>query len=106
MRMTNFIHYKNIIRNKIEVYIIKGRKAVIPAVGFGTRFLPAKKAIVKGILTIGDKPAIQFIVEEAIASGIEDSIAITGKGKRPIEEHFDVIFNWSTIYCKLEKMNY
>lgn len=67
----------------------KVRKAVIPAAGLGTRFLPATKAIAKEMLPIVDKPTIQFIVEEAIASGIEDILVITGKGKRPIEDHFD-----------------
>lgn len=70
----------------------KVRKAVIPAAGLGTRFLPATKAIAKEMLPIVDKPTIQFIVEEAIASGIEDIIVITGKGKRPIEDHFDANF--------------
>ena len=67
----------------------KVRKAVIPAAGLGTRFLPATKAIAKEMLPIVDKPTIQFIVEEAISSGIEDIIIITGKAKRPIEDHFD-----------------
>ncbi|WP_071131264.1 UTP--glucose-1-phosphate uridylyltransferase GalU [Enterococcus timonensis] len=67
----------------------KVRKAIIPAAGLGTRFLPATKAIAKEMLPIVDKPTIQFIVEEAIASGIEDILVITGKGKRPIEDHFD-----------------
>lgn len=67
----------------------KVRKAVIPAAGLGTRFLPATKAIAKEMLPIIDKPTIQFIVEEAIASGIEDIIIVTGKAKRPIEDHFD-----------------
>ena len=67
----------------------KVRKAVIPAAGLGTRFLPAAKAIAKEMLPIIDKPTIQFIVEEAIASGIEDIIIVTGKSKRPIEDHFD-----------------
>ncbi|WP_048725928.1 UTP--glucose-1-phosphate uridylyltransferase GalU [Carnobacterium sp. 1290_CSPC] len=70
----------------------KVRKAVIPAAGLGTRFLPATKAIAKEMLPIVDKPTIQFIVEEAIASGIEDIIVITGKSKRPIEDHFDANF--------------
>ena len=60
----------------------KVTKAVIPAAGLGTRFLPATKAIAKEILPIIDKPAIQFIVEEAIAAGIEDILIITGKGKQ------------------------
>ena len=67
----------------------KVRKAVIPAAGFGTRFLPATKAMAKEMLPIVDKPTIQFIVEEAIASGIEDNLIVTGKSKRPIEDHFD-----------------
>lgn len=65
------------------------RKAVIPAAGLGTRFLPATKAMAKEMLPIVDKPTIQFIVEEALASGIEDILIVTGKGKRPIEDHFD-----------------
>ncbi|MCU9613256.1 UTP--glucose-1-phosphate uridylyltransferase GalU [Caldibacillus lycopersici] len=65
------------------------RKAIIPAAGLGTRFLPATKAMPKEMLPIVDKPTIQYIVEEAVASGIEDIIIITGKGKRAIEDHFD-----------------
>jgi UTP--glucose-1-phosphate uridylyltransferase len=65
------------------------RKAVIPAAGFGTRFLPATKAMAKEMLPIVDKPTIQFIVEEAIASGIEEILIVTGKSKRAIEDHFD-----------------
>ncbi|MBM7709263.1 UTP--glucose-1-phosphate uridylyltransferase GalU [Enterococcus lemanii] len=68
---------------------MKVRKAIIPAAGLGTRFLPATKAIAKEMLPIIDKPTIQFIVEEAIASGIEDILIVTGKAKRPIEDHFD-----------------
>lgn len=68
---------------------MKVRKAVIPAAGLGTRFLPATKAIAKEMLPIVDKPTIQFIVEEAMASGIEDILVVTGKAKRPIEDHFD-----------------
>lgn len=67
----------------------KVRKAIIPAAGLGTRFLPATKAVAKEMLPIVDKPTIQFIVEEAIASGIEDILVVTGKAKRPIEDHFD-----------------
>jgi UTP--glucose-1-phosphate uridylyltransferase len=67
----------------------KVRKAIIPAAGLGTRFLPATKAMPKEMLPILDKPTIQYIVEEAIASGIEDIIIVTGKGKRAIEDHFD-----------------
>lgn len=68
---------------------MKVRKAVIPAAGLGTRFLPATKAMAKEMLPIVDKPTIQFIVEEALKSGIEDILIITGKAKRPIEDHFD-----------------
>ncbi|MFD2627842.1 UTP--glucose-1-phosphate uridylyltransferase GalU [Oceanobacillus kapialis] len=65
------------------------KKAIIPAAGLGTRFLPATKAMPKEMLPIVDKPTIEYIVEEAIASGIEDIIIVTGKGKRAIEDHFD-----------------
>lgn len=68
----------------------KVRKAIIPAAGLGTRFLPATKAMPKEMLPIVDKPTIQYIVEEAVASGIEDIIIVTGKGKRAIEDHFDM----------------
>ncbi|MFD0961392.1 UTP--glucose-1-phosphate uridylyltransferase GalU [Paenibacillus chungangensis] len=68
---------------------MKVRKAIIPAAGLGTRFLPATKAMPKEMLPIVDKPTIQYIVEEAIQSGIEDIIIVTGKGKRAIEDHFD-----------------
>ena len=68
---------------------MKVRKAVIPAAGLGTRFLPATKAMPKEMLPIVDKPTIQYIVEEAIASGIEEILIITGKSKRAIEDHFD-----------------
>jgi UTP--glucose-1-phosphate uridylyltransferase len=67
----------------------KLRKAIIPAAGLGTRFLPATKAMPKEMLPIVDKPTIQYIVEEAVESGIEDIIIVTGKGKRAIEDHFD-----------------
>src|SRR6202011_5776920 len=65
------------------------RKAVIPAAGLGTRFLPATKATPKEMLTLVDKPAIQYVVEEAVAAGITDILIITGRGKKPIEDHFD-----------------
>lgn len=68
---------------------MKIRKAVIPAAGLGTRFLPATKAQPKEMLPIVDKPTIQYIVEEAIQSGIEDIVIITGRGKTAIEDHFD-----------------
>ncbi len=65
------------------------RKAVIPAAGLGTRFLPATKAQAKEMLPVVDKPAIQYIVEEAVAAGIDDILIITGRSKRSIEDHFD-----------------
>jgi UTP--glucose-1-phosphate uridylyltransferase len=70
----------------------KVKKAIIPAAGLGTRFLPATKAMPKEMLPIVDKPTIQYIVEEAVESGIEDIIIVTGKGKRSIEDHFDHAF--------------
>lgn len=69
------------------------RKAVIPAAGFGTRFLPASKSSPKEMLPIVDKPVIQYVVEEAVESGITDILMIIGKGKRAIEEHFDRNFD-------------
>jgi len=71
---------------------MKVRKAIIPAAGLGTRFLPATKAMPKEMLPIVDKPTIQYIIEEAVASGIEDIIIVTGRGKRAIEDHFDNYF--------------
>lgn len=65
------------------------RKAIIPAAGYGTRFLPVTKAIPKEMIPIVDKPVIQYIVEEALQSGIEEILIITGHGKRAIEDHFD-----------------
>ena len=67
-------------------------KAVIPAAGFGTRFLPATKAQPKEMLPVFDKPTIQYVIEEAVASGIDDILIVTGKGKRSIEDHFDKSF--------------
>ncbi|WP_042143755.1 UTP--glucose-1-phosphate uridylyltransferase GalU [Paucisalibacillus sp. EB02] len=71
---------------------MKVKKAIIPAAGLGTRFLPATKAQPKEMLPIVDKPTIQYIVEEAVASGIEDIIIISGRGKRAIEDHFDISY--------------
>ena len=68
---------------------MKVRKAIIPAAGLGTRFLPATKAQAKEMLPIVDKPTIQYIIEEAVAAGIEDIIIITGRNKKTIEDHFD-----------------
>jgi len=80
---------------------MKIRKAIIPAAGLGTRFLPATKAMPKEMLPIVDKPTIQYIIEEAVQSGIEDIIIVTGKGKRAIEDHFDYSFELEhTLYEK------
>jgi len=68
---------------------MKVRKAVIPAAGLGTRFLPATKAQPKEMLPVVDKPAIQYVVEEAVRAGLNDILIITGRGKRSIEDHFD-----------------
>jgi len=67
----------------------KVRKAVIPVAGFGTRFLPATKAMPKEMLPVIDKPVIQYVVEEAVASGITDIILVTNISKRAVEDHFD-----------------
>jgi UTP--glucose-1-phosphate uridylyltransferase len=79
------------------------RKAIIPAAGLGTRFLPATKAQPKEMLPIIDKPTIQYIVEEAVASGIEDILIITGRGKRAIEDHFDKSYELEIELAKKEK---
>ncbi|GLB58989.1 UTP--glucose-1-phosphate uridylyltransferase GalU [Cytobacillus sp. NCCP-133] len=83
----------------------KVRKAIIPAAGLGTRFLPATKAMPKEMLPIVDKPTIQYIVEEAVASGIEDIIIVTGKGKRAIEDHFDHSFELEENLMKKQKFD-
>lgn len=82
---------------------MKIRKAVIPVAGLGTRFLPASKAIPKEMLTIVDRPTIQYIVEEVVASGIEEIIFITSEGKAAIENHFDYNFELDTILEKKQK---
>ncbi|NDI34856.1 UTP--glucose-1-phosphate uridylyltransferase GalU [Chengkuizengella sediminis] len=81
------------------------KKAIIPAAGLGTRFLPATKAMPKEMLPIVDKPTIQYIVEEAVASGIEDIIIVTGKGKRAIEDHFDNAFELEQNLLKRGKLD-
>ena len=83
----------------------KIRKAIIPAAGLGTRFLPATKAMPKEMLPIVDKPTIQYIVEEAVASGIEDIIIVTGKTKRAIEDHFDNAFELEKILEEKGKLD-
>ncbi|MDX8288977.1 UTP--glucose-1-phosphate uridylyltransferase GalU [Metabacillus indicus] len=79
------------------------RKAIIPAAGLGTRFLPATKAQPKEMLPIVDKPTIQYIIEEAVASGIEDILIVSGRGKRAIEDHFDKSYELEETLVKKEK---
>lgn len=81
------------------------RKAIIPAAGLGTRFLPATKAQPKEMLPIVDKPTIQYIIEEAVASGIEDIIIVTGRGKRAIEDHFDKSYELEETLAKKGKFD-
>ncbi|KZX14760.1 UTP--glucose-1-phosphate uridylyltransferase [Methanobrevibacter cuticularis] len=81
-------------------------KAVIPAAGLGTRFLPATKAQPKEMLPVFDKPTIQYVIEEAVASGIDDILIVTGKGKRTIEDHFDRSFELEYTLKEHNKMDY
>lgn len=81
---------------------MKIRKAIIPAAGLGTRFLPATKSQAKEMMPIVDKPTIQYIIEEAVASGITDIIIVTGRNKKPIEDHFDRSIE---LELELEKSN-
>ncbi len=85
-----------------KIFMKKIRKAVIPAAGYGTRFLPATKATPKEMLPIVDKPTIQFIVEEAVESGIEEILIISGHAKRAIEDHFD---SAPALEAELQKKN-
>lgn len=82
----------------------KVKKAIIPAAGLGTRFLPATKAVPKEMLPIVDRPTIEYIVEEAIQSGIEDIIIVTGKNKKAIEDHFDRNIELENVLTKKEKV--
>src|SRR6266487_3818613 len=83
----------------------KVRKAVFPAAGLGTRFLPATKAQPKEMLPLVDKPLIQYGVEEAIHSGIQNMIIVTGRGKSAIEDHFDVSFELEQLLESRGKKN-
>lgn len=85
---------------------MKIRKAIIPAAGLGTRFLPATKAQPKEMLPIVDKPTIQYIVEEAVASGIEDILIVSGRGKRAIEDHFDKSYELEETLAKKNKFDF
>ncbi|HEY3685602.1 MAG TPA: UTP--glucose-1-phosphate uridylyltransferase GalU [Streptosporangiaceae bacterium] len=75
-------------------------KAVVPAAGLGTRFLPATKAMPKEMLPVVDKPAIQYVVEEAVAAGMTDVLMVTGRGKRPLEDHFDSAYELENVLEK------
>ncbi len=85
---------------------MKITKAVIPAAGLGTRFLPATKAVPKEMLPIVDTPTLQYIIEEAAKSGIEDILIITGRGKRAIEDHFDKSYELETELARAGKHDY
>jgi len=79
------------------------RKAILPVAGFGTRFLPATKAQPKEMLPIVDKPVVQYIVEELVAAGIEDIIFVTGRGKRALEDHFDISYELEDTLAQKQK---
>jgi len=83
----------------------KVKKAIFPVAGFGTRFLPATKAQPKEMLPIVDKPVVQYLVEEAVAAGIEEIIFVTGRGKRAIEDHFDVSYELETTLVEKNKQD-
>lgn len=85
---------------------MKITKAVIPAAGLGTRFLPATKAVPKEMLPIVDTPTLQYIIEEAAASGIEDILIVTGRGKRAIEDHFDKSYELENELLRAGKTDY
>ena len=82
------------------------RKCLFPAAGYGTRFLPATKAIPKEMLPILTKPLLQYAVEEALGSGILNMAVVTGKGKRAIEDHFDNAFELEAQLANTSKQNY
>ena len=84
----------------------KIRKAVIPAAGLGTRLLPATKAQPKEMIAIVDKPALQYLIEELIESGIEEILIITGRNKSSIENHFDYSFELEKTLEEKEKMSF
>lgn len=83
----------------------KIKKVILPVAGFGTRFLPATKAQPKEMLPVVDKPAIQYLVEEAVAAGIEEVIFVTGRGKRAIEDHFDYSFELDHTLVEKNKLD-
>lgn len=83
----------------------KVKKAIMPVAGFGTRFLPATKAQPKEMLTVVDKPVIQYLVEDAVSAGIEEIIFVTGRGKRSIEDHFDYSFELEKTLVEKNKLD-
>ncbi|MDD3778291.1 MAG: UTP--glucose-1-phosphate uridylyltransferase [Patescibacteria group bacterium] len=83
----------------------KIKKAIMPVAGFGTRFLPATKAQPKEMLPVVDKPVIQYLVEQAVAAGIEEIVFVTGRGKRAIEDHFDYSFELEKTLVEKNKMD-
>lgn len=82
---------------------MKIRKAILPVAGFGTRFLPATKAQPKEMLPVVDKPVVQYLVEEAVDSGIEEIVFVTGRGKRAIEDHFDISYELESTLVEKNK---
>ena len=82
----------------------KVRKAVFPLAGHGTRFLPMTKASPKEMLPIIDKPVVQYVLEEAVASGIRQIVMVTGRGKRAIEDHFDISYELEDVLRKKNKL--
>jgi UTP--glucose-1-phosphate uridylyltransferase len=103
LKNANVLKLKVIFKTLNDMQKIK--KAIIPVAGFGTRFLPATKAQPKEMLPVVDKPVIQYLVEEAVASGIEEIIFVTGRGKRAIEDHFDTSYELEATLVKKEKMD-
>src|SRR5919202_5027145 len=85
-------HWQPHVGTSTEEARMRVRKAVIPAAGLGTRFLPASKVVPKEMLPIVDRPVIQYVVEEAVAAGIEQIVIVTAQTKRSIEDHFDTHF--------------
>ena len=79
------------------------KKAVLPIAGFGTRVLPATKAIPKELLPVVDRPALQYVVDEAVAAGIEHIVFVTGRGKGAIEDYFDVAYELEDSLVKKNK---
>ena len=84
---------------------MKIKKAILPVAGFGTRLLPATKAQPKEMLSVVDKPVIQYLVEEVVEAGIEEVIFVTGRGKRSIEDHFDHSFELEHNLVEKDKIN-